>query len=49
MTEIELTDGALIVHVRGVDKLWAFKSQLENSAHSRNRCRNRSCRSRALG
>ena len=29
MTEIELTDGALIVHVRGVDKLWAFKSQLE--------------------
>ena len=29
MTEIELTDGTLIVHVRGVDKLWAFKSQLE--------------------
>ena len=29
MTEIELSDGTLIVHVRGADKLWAFKSQLE--------------------
>ena len=29
MTEIELTDGTLIVHVRGADKFWAFKSQLE--------------------
>ena len=29
MTEIELTEGTLIVHVRGADKFWAFKSQLE--------------------
>ena len=29
MTEIELANGILIVHVRGADKLWAFKSQLE--------------------
>ena len=29
MTEIELTNGTLIVHVRGADKLWSFKSQLE--------------------
>ena len=29
MTEIELTDGTLIVHVRGADTFWAFKSQLE--------------------
>lgn len=29
MTEIELIDGTLIVHVRGADKFWAFKSQLE--------------------
>lgn len=29
MTEIELTRGALIVHVRGMDQLWALKSRLE--------------------
>ena len=29
MTEIELTDDTLIVHVRGADTFWAFKSQLE--------------------
>ncbi len=29
MTEIELTENTLIVHVKGVDKLLALKSQLE--------------------
>jgi hypothetical protein len=29
MTEIELTRDALIVHVRGMDQLWALKSRLE--------------------
>jgi hypothetical protein len=29
MTEIELTRDALIVHVRGMDRLWALKSRLE--------------------
>jgi hypothetical protein len=29
MTEIELTENSLIVHVRGTDTLWSFKSQLE--------------------
>ena len=29
MTEVELTENALIVHVRGVDRLWALKSRLE--------------------
>ena len=29
MTEVELTQDALIVHVRGMDRLWALKSRLE--------------------
>jgi hypothetical protein len=29
MTEIELTESTLIVHVKGIDKILAFKSQLE--------------------
>ena len=29
MTEIELIESTLIVHVRGTDKFWSFKSQLE--------------------
>ena len=29
MTEIELTEQALIVHVKGADKFWALKSKLE--------------------
>ena len=29
MTEVELTESTLIVHVRGADKFWALKSQLE--------------------
>ena len=29
MTEIELTESTLIIHVRGTDTLWSFKSQLE--------------------
>ncbi len=29
MTEVELTEGTLLVHVRGADTFWAFKSQLE--------------------
>lgn len=29
MTEVEITDGRLIVHVEGLDKLWALKSRLE--------------------
>lgn len=28
MVEIELTDEALVVHVKGMDKLWAAKSSL---------------------
>ena len=28
MVEIELTDDSLVVHVRGLDKLWAAKSSL---------------------
>jgi len=29
MTEVEITGGALIVHVKGMDRLWSLKSQLE--------------------
>ena len=29
MTEIELTESTVIIHVRGTDTLWSFKSQLE--------------------
>ncbi len=29
MTEVELTESTLLVHVRGADKFWALKSQLE--------------------
>lgn len=29
MTEVELTGDALVVHVRGMDRLWALKSRLE--------------------
>src|SRR5690242_2316917 len=29
MTEIELTDNTLLVHIRGADKFWALKSQLK--------------------
>jgi hypothetical protein len=29
VAEVELTEKALIVHVRGVDRLWALKSRLE--------------------
>jgi hypothetical protein len=29
MTEIELIESTLIVHVRGTDNFWSFKSQLE--------------------
>ena len=29
MTEIELTDSALVVHVQGIDRIFAFKSRLE--------------------
>ena len=29
MAEVELTDNALIVHVRGMERLWALKSRLE--------------------
>jgi hypothetical protein len=29
MTEIEITENSLIIHVTGVDKILAFKSQLE--------------------
>src|SRR5260370_36700965 len=29
VTEIELSEGTLIVHVKGVDKFWALKSKLE--------------------
>ena len=29
MAEVELTQNALIVHVRGMDRLWALKSRLE--------------------
>ena len=29
MTEIELSEQTLIVHVKGVDKFWALKSKLE--------------------
>jgi hypothetical protein len=29
MTEVELTKDALIVYVRGMDRLWALKSRLE--------------------
>ena len=29
MAEVELTGDALIVHVRGMDRLWALKSRLE--------------------
>ena len=31
MTEIELTRDALVVHVQGMDQLWALKSRLEIS------------------
>ena len=29
MAEVELTENALIVHVRGMDRLWTLKSRLE--------------------
>ena len=29
MTEVELTESTLLVHVRGADKFWSLKSQLE--------------------
>jgi hypothetical protein len=29
VAEVELTENALIVHVRGMDRLWALKSRLE--------------------
>ena len=29
MTEVELTRDTLIVHVRGMDRLWSLKSRLE--------------------
>jgi len=29
MAEVELTQDALIVHVRGMDRLWALRSRLE--------------------
>ena len=29
MAEVELTENALIVHVRGMDRLWTLKSSLE--------------------
>ncbi len=29
MVDVQLADGLLILHVRGMDKLWAFKSSLE--------------------
>ena len=29
MAEVELTGKALVVHVRGIDRLWALKSRLE--------------------
>ncbi len=29
MVDLSVSDGRLIVHVRGADKLWAFKSSLE--------------------
>ena len=29
MTEVEITGDALIVHVRGMDRLWSLKSRLE--------------------
>ncbi len=29
MAEVEITQNALIVHVRGMDRLWALKSRLE--------------------
>ena len=29
MTEVELTRNALVVHVQGMDQLWALKSRLE--------------------
>jgi hypothetical protein len=29
VAEVELTENTLIVHVRGMDRLWALKSRLE--------------------
>jgi len=29
MVELSITDGNLVLHVKGADKLWAFKSSLE--------------------
>jgi hypothetical protein len=29
MVELSISDGNLLLHVRGADKLWAFKSSLE--------------------
>src|SRR5215210_3794399 len=29
LTEVELTGDALIVHVKGIDRLWSLKSRLE--------------------
>jgi hypothetical protein len=29
VAKVELTENTLIVHVRGIDRLWALKSRLE--------------------
>jgi hypothetical protein len=29
MVDLSVTDGKLVLHVRGTDQLWAFKSSLE--------------------
>lgn len=33
MTVVELTEDALVVHVQGMDRLWALKSRLEIPLH----------------
>src|SRR5215211_5589837 len=33
MTEVELAEDALVVHVQGMDRLWALKSRLEIPLH----------------
>jgi hypothetical protein len=33
MTEVELTEDTLVVHVQGMDRLWALKSRLEIPLH----------------
>jgi hypothetical protein len=34
VTEVELTRNALVVHVRGMDQLWALKSRLETPSRT---------------